>query len=135
MIGPDHYRYVDDIGPEGVTIRCEKWIVCGETPQCWYVIPEHASYLLGPAIYADSLKKTRKRVLKYEGGKKLCYPNKDDALRSYRIRKRWQLRHTEHAVQRATTALAELERLTGLPEDKHLCQGGEYFKELNWLDF
>lgn len=134
-IGPDHYRYVDDIGPKGVTIVCEKWLVCGETPQCWYVIPESRSYLMSTSFYAESLKKTRKRILKYAGGKKFCYPTRDEALRSYRIRKQWQLRHTEHAYQRAKTALAELTRITQPPEAKHLCDGGDYFKQMNWGDY
>lgn len=130
-LGPDHYRYVDDIGPEGVTILCETWVVCGETPQCWYVIPEHKSYLLGRG-WGDSLKLARKRISKYAGGKKRCYQTREEAFNSYRIRKHWQLRHTEHAFQRAKTALSEINRITVPPERKHLCEGGEYFKEMNW---
>lgn len=134
-LGPDHYRYVDDIGPEGVTIRCEKWLVCGETPQCWYVIPEAKNYLVSNSFYAEALKNTRKRILKYAGGKKFCYPTRDEAFKSYRIRKHWQLRHTEHAFQRAKTALAEINRIDTPPALPHICEGGDYFKQMNWSEY
>lgn len=137
-IGPDHYRYTDEISSKGVTIQCETYIVCGETPACWYVIHERDKYLM-PGVDKDnywhgSLKKARKRALKYEGGKKFCYTSRAGALRSYEARKRWQLKHTEHAYQRAKTALAEVrERLQGKPPEKdHVCEGGEYFKQMNW---
>lgn len=138
-LGPDHYRYVDEVSEKGVTIVCQRWVVCGETDACWYVLPEGRQYLMPGAtkghLYEQAFKKARKRILKYEGGRKFCYKTRDEALRSYTIRKRWQLRHTEHAYQRAKTALAELEnRLKGkpAPERLHVCEGGEYFKEMNW---
>lgn len=137
-LGPDHYRYVDEIGPKGVAIVCETYIVSGETPACWYVLHEDQSYLLpgnvSGSFWEASYKKARKRILKYEGGKKFCYPTREAALKSYTIRKRWQLKHTENAFQRAKTALAEVtERLKGVaPEGKHVCEGGEYFKQKCW---
>lgn len=132
MLGPIHYRYTDEVGPEGVTINIEKWFVCGETPQCWYVIPEIHHYMIGSDFYASSLKNERKRISKYPGGKKRCYETLEEAWRSYSIRKRWQIRHTENSFQRAKTAIEEIGRLSDPPADGHVCQGGDFFKKKSW---
>ncbi|MFJ2676898.1 hypothetical protein [Pseudomonas sivasensis] len=33
-LGPIHYRYVDDIGPEGLEVNCVTYQVIGETALC-----------------------------------------------------------------------------------------------------
>lgn len=140
-LGPDHYRLVDDIGPDGVTIRLQRYIVIGETPQCYYVIRDGSHYMtLNTNGWAqDVVKKQRKRVLK-SSYKRYCYPEIADALRSYKARKRWQLSHAKLAMARAEAGYAEAERLIafeGLSVESfpHQCEGGEYVKGLNWSDY
>ena len=140
-IGPDHYRLVDTIGPGGVTIETRKYAVIGETPHCYYVMPD---WLAHHATADDNwsrvlVKRHRRRVLK-QSYKRYCYPDIADALRSYKARKRWQLSHAKLAMARAEAGYAEAERLTsfgGLSETSfpHQCEGGEYVKCLNWSDY
>ena len=139
-LGPDHYRFEDEIGPEGVTIHCRRYIVIGETPHCYYVIRESlAGYVGQTSDWAQQwLKKHRKRVLK-QSDRRYCYPGLMDALRSYKARKAWQLKHAALAEARATAAHAEAARLIESDvlcvesfSDGHLCEGGEYIKGMNW---
>ena len=38
--GPDHLRYDDTIGPEGLTVTLQKWVAYAETDKCWYLSSE-----------------------------------------------------------------------------------------------
>ena len=131
---PDLFRFYDTIGPEGVTIECQRYIVISETPQCYYVIKDH---LRG---YSDSFKKEkRKRVLKSAGGRRLCYQDKAEAMRSYKARKAWQISHAELSLERAKAAKATAELMLATPElisgESVICEGGEYIKQLSWGDY
>lgn len=133
-IGPDHFRFYDTIGPEGVTIECQRFVVIGETPKCWYVIDQHL------AGYGESYQKLkRKRVLKAHGGRRMCYPDKADAMHSYRERKLWQIKHAKISLARAEAAADHTELLIKQPEligdHAHICEGGDYIRELNWGEY
>ncbi|WP_228758652.1 hypothetical protein [Pseudomonas mucoides] len=41
--GPDHLRYDDTIGPEGLTVTLQKWVAYAETDKCWYLSSESAA--------------------------------------------------------------------------------------------
>ncbi|WP_238344638.1 hypothetical protein [Pseudomonas sp. SWRI81] len=48
-LGPDQYRYVDEMDPQGLEVICKKYVVIGETEQCWYIVEEfHNSLFDGP---------------------------------------------------------------------------------------
>lgn len=38
---PEHYRYIDTIGPEGLEVHCITYTVIGETDQCYYIGDQH----------------------------------------------------------------------------------------------
>ena len=142
-LGPDHYRFEDEIGPGGVTIHCRRFIVIGETPCCYYVLPENmAGYVHQTSEWAKSwVKEHRKRVLK-NSWKRYCYPDLKDAMRSYKARKSWQLKHAALAEARATAAYAEAARLIESDvlcvesfANGHQCEGGEYVKGMNWSEY
>ncbi|MNP21495.1 hypothetical protein D3C76_1141150 [compost metagenome] len=58
--GPDHYRYYAALSEEGVHVKCERFIVIGETERCYYVISENSEHLVGKeADWAQSLVKKR----------------------------------------------------------------------------
>lgn len=133
-LGPDHYRFVDRIGPNGVVIYCQRYVVVGETEQCYYVIEDGCA-----SMWPDFIKKHRLRVLK-RSYKRYCYPDLTEAMRSYKARKRWQLSHAKLAMARAESGYAEAERLIafeGLSVESfpHQCEGGEYVKGLNWSEY
>lgn len=137
-LGPDRYRFEDTIGPEGVQIVCRTYVVCGETPCCYYVLPDcMAGYAHQTSEWAKRwVKERRKRVLK-SSWKSFCYPDKRRALESYKARKKWQVAHARMALSRAEAALGELDSLIAfeglaLETFPHQCEGGEYVKGISW---
>ncbi|KJJ61531.1 hypothetical protein MCB86_08995 [Pseudomonas sp. KSR10] len=129
-VWPDHFRYIDEIGPEGVSIICKRYVVIRETEHCyWLVVPSYA-YVAKARLERGGIPKYAKRVLK-ESGRRFAYPEKAKALESYKSRKRWQLRHAELATERARAALDEIKDLSAI-EDLRICAGGDYIKNLGW---
>lgn len=140
--GPDHFRYVDSIGPEGLTVSAQKWVAYAETEKCWYLVSEYdyTHYVLGyqygwtPA----TLKRVRKRVLKeqYFGSKCFAYPNKERALNSYKQRKQWQIRHATLSLERAQAALGYFGdssvEITQTPDETVI--PSEYIQGMGWGD-
>ena len=108
-LGPDHYRFYDSIGPEGLSVTRQTFTVIGETAQCWYIADQRTIDLMRghqwPWVAAE-VKKRRKLVLKQTDAysKRFAYPNKDHALRSYKLRKDWQIRHATRSLERAKAA-------------------------------
>lgn len=139
-LGPDHYRYVDDIGPDGLSVTCQTFTVIGETPLCWYIADEYTIGLMRGHQWpwvADSVKRRRKRVLKASDAcsKRFAYPNKDHALRSYKLRKDWQIRHATRSLERAKAALGyfgDLSQVSVAPVAKTLIIPNEYIQGLGW---
>lgn len=127
---PDHFRYVDEIGPEGVTIICRRFVVVRESEHCFWIVTPSYEMVAKSAIQKGRVPKYAKRVLKVSS-KRFAYPEKSAALNSYKIRKRWQISRAELATERAKTALEELKDRAEI-EDELLCSGGEYIKSLNW---
>lgn len=106
--GPDHFRYVDTIGPDGLTVTMQTWVAYAETPMCWYLLsePEHDRLMRGWLSEAGA-KKARKRVLKHQYFSSRCfaYQEKERALNSYKCRKEWQIRHATLSLERAKAAI------------------------------
>lgn len=140
--GPDHFRYVDSIGPEGLTVTLQKWVAYAETDKCWYLASE-SDYLDLVKGYqyswtARSLKRSRKRVLKHQCFASRCfaYPDKERAMNSYKHRKQWQIRHATLSLERAKAAIGyfgncEVE-ITQTPDEAVIPSA--YIQELGWGD-
>lgn len=140
LIGPDHYRYYTYIGPNGVEIRCERYVVVGETPLYWYVVRESMAYLVtrNSEHARESLKKLRKRVLKASHGKRYCYPDKARALHSFQQRQQWRIIHAKRNLETAQASLKAIERILSAeqPIPDNLNAGHtEYASGLNWYDY
>ena len=130
---PDHFRYIDSIGPEGVTIVCRRYSVVKETEYCYWLVPvDSTGWALAQQERTGKVVKSAKRVLK-DSWRRFAYPEKAKALDSYKARKRHQLGHAELSLERAKAALADIKDIEAI-NDEHLCSGGEYIKELNWSD-
>lgn len=133
---PSLYRVYDTIGPDGLTLLWQMYTVIGETPMCWYVIASERAYLAQICGHADTVKRIRKRVLKDQNGKRLCYTDKRQAMQSYLQRKHWQLSHAAMSEARAKAGLTAANKLLKadgeitLPvtEESHHIQG------LGWGD-
>ncbi|WP_374979041.1 hypothetical protein PSGK_19045 [Pseudomonas solani] len=139
-IGPDHYRYYSDLGPGGVSIHCETFTVVGETERCYYVLSERYSYIHAFPDAERLTKKYRKRVLK-DSRIRLCYPDRRDALVSFRLRQQHRQRHLQRQQSVTNLALDEairLLQLNQLPNERstsgHGCGHDEYTRSLSWGD-
>ena len=139
---PDHFRYIDTIGPEGLEVHCITYQVIGETAQCFYIGDKHTCDLASGPQYnwtAEAVKKRRKRVLKEGGtwGRRFAYTDKARALRSYKARKSWQMRHAQLSMERAKAAsgyFGNLEVESAVPDEVVTIQN-EYIQGLSWGDY
>lgn len=134
--GPDHYRYYSDIEDTGVVIRCERFIVVGETECCYYVLSERKSYLLNWAGQEHQVKKHRKRVLK-QSRIRHCYPDRREALHSFMLRQSHRLSRVTRDKSMASLGLKEALHLLEagkLPPDRgaHVCGHDDYTRSLSW---
>lgn len=130
--GPDHFRFYTELGPKGVTIKTERFVVVGETPRCWYVIED---YFLTYGL--DFIKSKRRRVLK-DSHKRYCYPDRDQALLSFMTRQSWRLTHAERAKAQADLSLAAARAIHERGEDVPdviECGHNEYTARLRWNDW
>jgi len=141
--GPDHFRYVDSIGPEGLTVTLQKWVAYAETDKCWYLASEldYRELVKGHqhSWTASMLKRQRKRVLKHQYFASRCfaYPEKERALNSYKLRKQWQIRHATLSLERAKAAIGYFGDpsvdVTETPDTAVI--PSEYIQELGWGDY
>ncbi|MNC56299.1 hypothetical protein D3C75_1058850 [compost metagenome] len=84
------------------------------------------------------MKKRRKRVLKEGGtwGRRFAYTDKALALRSYKARKSWQMRHAQLSMERAKAAIGyfgNLEVESTIPTGA-VTIPSEYIQGLGWGD-
>lgn len=139
---PDHYRYIDTIGPDGLEVHCITYQVIGETAQCYYIGDKYTCDLIKVPQYswtADAVKKRRKRVMKDGGnwGRRFAYTDKALALRSYKARKSWQMRHAQLLLERAQAAIGyfgNLEVESTIPAEAVIIPN-DYIQGLNWGDY
>lgn len=137
-LGPDHYRYVDELDPRGLEVTCKKYVVVGETQQCWYILEEFHDNLFGGSLRESQVKKYRKRVLKDGGehGRRFAYIDRALALRSYKQRKSWQIRHAQLSLERAQVAIryfGDTKTESTVPPDS-LVVPCEYIQTMNWSE-
>lgn len=129
---PDHYRYGSYLTPEGVELSCSRFVVVGETPRCYYVISEHES-----DCSETYIKNHRRRVLK-DSHKRFCYPNREEALKSFIERQRWRERHAREALSCATLSsriAADLLSKGSAPVETVTCGQDEYTIGLRWIEY
>ena len=139
---PDHFRYIDTIGPDGLEVHCITYQVIGETAQCFYIGDKHTCDLASGSQYnwtAEAVKKRRKRVLKEGGtwGRRFAYTDKALALRSYKARKSWQMRHAQLSMERAKAAIGyfgNLEVESAVPAEA-VTIPNEYIQSMGWGDY
>ena len=135
-IGPDHYRYYASLDEEGVHVKCERFVVIGETEHCYYVITASMRHLAGIDWRNANpwQKKLRRRVLK-RSGRRYCYPDKQEALRSFKIRQRWRLSHAARSTAIAELALAAVTPVVESgeqPEEQYSAGQNDYTRPLCW---
>ncbi|WDG77311.1 hypothetical protein PUP68_21690 [Pseudomonas chlororaphis] len=141
--GPDHYRYIDTIGPDGLEVHCITYRVIGETAQCWYIADKYTVDMINGYQHswtASAVKKRRKRVLKETDAhsKRFAYPDKAHALRSYKLRKSRQLGHAELTLERARAALGyfgDLSVMNEAPVAEKMIIPNEYIQGMGWGDY
>ena len=97
---PVHYRYVDHHYEHcSVSLEIDEWVPVHETTCTYLLVPKWSVYGDGLVRYSRP-----KRVLK-NSNKRYCYPCKELAFESFKIRKEWQIKHAKRSLARATKAL------------------------------
>lgn len=91
VIGDKFYRYNDPGGVEGVTLWLEELSVVSITP---------AGYWL-----TYGWPNNKDKFVLHDARKRYAYPTKELALKSYIIRKNWQLRHLANTKAKAERGL------------------------------
>ena len=132
------YRVIDEACPTGLIVKVKKYAVVGETERCFYVIAEDSvRYACKPNDEAW-IKRNRRRVLKCQGGRRFCYLDLQDALKSYQRRKEWQLKHARLAVAKASAGNKVLKKLLENPAlltpELGLVEPSKYIAGLHWGD-
>lgn len=136
-LGPDHYRYYANLSESGVTVRCERFIVVGETPLCYYVISENSAHLVGnSAPWAEAMVKKRRRLVLKNSHRRYCYPDKLDALKSFAARQRWRMSHAQRSMSMAQLSLKMVAGLIeqGVTDAPIRCGHDDYTSSLRWED-
>ena len=93
-----HYRYSDYIYGHDIKIRLEVFYTVKETPKGYWVI---SSYI------PDS----KKRWVSKTSTKRYCYPTKEEAFNSYKIRKNRHLQHIRKQMDHVNVILSQIESI------------------------
>lgn len=136
QIGPDHYRYTDEITPSGLRVTCDRYVVLRESECCYWIAKSESAVWLARRVAAEGLKKHPliKRVLKSSHGRRFAYPDKAKALHSYKCRKDWQMRHAQLSMERAKAAIGYFgdRRVESAIPDGDVTISSEYIQSMNW---
>lgn len=102
--GPDHYRFYEELGHNGVSLYCERFVVLKETPRGYWVCKEE--WLTFADRHGGGLHKRHKRFVLKDSLKRHCYPDKMQAYEAYRIRKARHIEHLKNALAKVEQAIA-----------------------------
>lgn len=102
---PVHYRYKDGVSPQGLLLIEQTFYPIKETPCFYFVLPEwsYNLYMRGIGDYGKQARRVSKN-----GVRRYCYPSREQAFESYKIRKNKQLWHAQNAINVATLAVNSL---------------------------
>jgi hypothetical protein len=133
---PDHFRYIDEIGPDGLTVTCVRYVVVRESEYCYWICVPSYQLVAQQSIQRGKIPKYVKRVLK-QSSRRFAYPDKADALHSYKARKQHQISHAELALERARAAIGYFGNasvpVSSTPETTVIPSA--YIQELNWSEY
>lgn len=102
QVGPIHYRIREYLEPEGVFIRAETFKSVKETPHGFWVVSQYAPTWLS----ADELRKRKfAKWVSKDSRKRHCYPDINDALKSFKRRKEVQVSRLRLQLEQAELAV------------------------------
>lgn len=103
MKGPTHYRIHDEWAENGqVAISVEKFHVLRETPAGYWLLSDYRhSYAAVPPTWVDEYKRWAPKK-----GSRYCQSTMAEALRSFEIRKRAQVKHLRSRLEKCEHILA-----------------------------
>lgn len=114
---PVHYRYSDYSFAEGVEVKVSKFYPIRETPCFYIVIDEFEKHMKK----VSNGREPRTRRVSKDGLRRYCYPTKQEALNSFKARKRSQISHCQLAFATATQALKGLATPSETPGEIQDC--------------
>lgn len=102
IVGPTHYRIRESLFEDGLQIQAEKFFPIKETPHGFWVLSQHQPQWLS---VEEVLKRKYAKWVSKNSIKRYCYPSLEDALKSYRRRKKCQQNRLSFQLERITLAL------------------------------
>lgn len=93
------YRYDIDYGEREIYVVCRRFKLLRETPKGYWITID--------STYFYSWKKW----ISKDSRKRYAYPTKEEALNSFIIRKKKQIKHCERDMRNAKTALSIAEQM------------------------
>jgi len=108
---PIHYRYSDYSFSDGIEVKVSKFYPIRETT-CFYIVIDELERQMQKITKE---RKPRTRRVSKNGLRRYCYPTKQEAINSYKARKRSQIRHCELALETAKQAIKGLETPSETP--------------------
>lgn len=128
-IGPDHYRFQEVTDEQGVLIVCSVFVCIAETPRGYWVVAEHFA-----SFSAEYQKRHRRFVLK-DSYRRHCYPDKNEALKSYLKRKKMQLQHITHqkqVIEQLLPSITDMVEKGVTPDNYFNCGRPACFDNYTW---
>ncbi|MAG64641.1 MAG: hypothetical protein CMK74_02025 [Pseudomonadales bacterium] len=128
---PDHFRYRTRLDEDGVHIVCDRYVVIGETEHFYYAVRHDLEYL---ARHSPAWAKANRKRVSKTSGKRYCYPDKRDALGSFRKRQMYRMSHAKTAMSQAQLSLAQLDTMLDAEQipDFHPCGHDDHTSSFVW---
>lgn len=106
-----HFRLIDVHMEDGIRVELERFFVIKETNKCFWVVSKYAPLWLEFKELKD--RKFAKLVSK-TSCKRYCYPTIEQAIESFKIRKKRQVEKLELQLEQAKTCRENLSKLDGM---------------------
>lgn len=98
MSGPTHYRYDTTWHGTHVEPFLTTFDVLQETPRGYWVIESYQ------AMWPAEIQEKKRRWVSKDSRKRYCYPSKEQAWESFKIRCQWRVTHLERQLEVAKAA-------------------------------
>lgn len=110
-VGPTHYRLRDVHEQEGIVVRLDKYYPVKRTPKGYWLRGEYDPNWLD---FSELRKRKYLRFVIDTSSKKYCYPELEDAIRSFIRRKEVQQSKLQYQLEQVNCCIENVDKLKGI---------------------